>query len=234
LIFSSTGSSDNPFNGSVDIILTGNSPITVSLPFSLPSTDPRIIAVKGGLDLHGSPHNISWTRLAQTASSGDNLITLSQAVDWQTGDEIVITTTDTNILHTERHSINSVINATVILTVAPLAYTHIVIRQTFPNGQVVNVAAAVGLLTRNVRVINQNPAPNLFGIRIFIAESSPNSNNKGYARLSNTQFIGFGKFDDTSSSDQQSGIYMSQLNDFDYQRPTYIDACSFDGGFNAA
>lgn len=61
-----------------------------------------------------------------------------------------------------------------------------------------------------------------------------NTYYKGYARLSNVQIIGFGQFDDSTTSDQRAGIYMNQLGTWDSSRETYIDACSFDGGYNAA
>lgn len=230
----SAGWNGPTFPGTIDIILKGNTPLTYPLPFTIPSNDPRIIAVKGGLDLRGLARTTTWARLVRTASSGEHLILLNQSVDWQNGDEIVITTTDRSISHTERHTIAEIINSTVIRTVNPLAYNHLVLQRTFSNGQTVNVAAAVGLLTRNIRVISYNPGPNQLGVRIFIAENSPGFHNKGFARLSNVQFIGFGKFDDTLSSDQQAGIFMSRLGNWDVQRPTSIDKCSFDGGYNAA
>ncbi|CAF0965964.1 unnamed protein product [Rotaria sordida] len=239
------GLPDAPFNGSVDIILQDRHSITIELPNYFPLIESRVIAVLGGLDLHGSLRDISWTRIATTAVSGETLIILSEPVNWMIGDEFVITTTDRDISHTERHRIASIDNGTIIHTMVPLAYTHIVLRHTFPNGQTVNIAAAVGLLTHNVRVINQSPSPNLSGFRIFITQYSTsiwysdtnqlvNTYYKGYARLSNTQFIGFAQFDDTTNSDQRSCIYMNNLNDWNSQRPTSIDACSFDGGFNAA
>ena len=239
------GTSDNPFDGSVDIIMTGNGPVDISLPQNFPSMESKMITVLGGLDLHGLSHTKTWTRLAQTASSSTELIILSTPVDWQTNDEIIITTTDTAISHTERHRIARIINGTIIRTVNPLTYTHSVIQYTFVNGQKVNIAAAVGLLTRNVRIINQNPTSSLSGFKILITEYRTNiyysdwgfarlTYYKGYARLSNVQFIGFGQFDDTSSSDQRAGIYMSQLGDWYWARQTYIDSCSFDNGFNGA
>ncbi|CAF4366562.1 unnamed protein product [Rotaria socialis] len=239
------GLPESPFNGSVDIILQDRYPVTITLPYSFPLSESRTIAVLGGLDLHGSSRNVSWTRIAISAESGDNLIILRESVNWVVGDEIIITTTDRAISHTERHRIASIENGTMIRTVAPLAYTHIVLQQPFSNGQMIDIAAAVGLLTRNVRVINQNSSRNLFGFRIVVTQYWTNvwdssastyvyTYYKGYARLSNTQFIGFGRFDETDNSDQQSGIYMNSLGDWNYQRPTYIDSCSFDGGFNAA
>ena len=49
--------------------------------------------VFGGLDLHGKPRNVTWTRLAVPASVGDTEITLETNVDWDAGDEIIIVTT---------------------------------------------------------------------------------------------------------------------------------------------
>lgn len=236
---------DAPFNGTVEIILRDLNSIAIDLPSNFPLTGSKVIAVLGGLDLHGSFYNVSWTRIATTAASGENLIILSESVNWMIDDEIVITTTDKDISHTERHRIASIVNGTIIRTRLPLAYTHIVLKNTFPNGQTVNIAAAVGLLTRNIRVISQSPSSTLSGFRIFITQYTTsiwyaymsqfvNTYYKGYSRLSNIQFIGFGQYDDTTTSDQRSSIYMNNLNDLDSQRPTYIDACSFDGGFNAA
>ena len=232
----STGWSEGAFPETIDIILKGNTPIVYPIPFSIPSNDPRIIAVKGGLKLHGLTRTKTWVRLARTASSGESLISLNQTIHWRSGDQIIITTTDRIIAHTERHTIAEVINNTFIRTVNPLVYTHLVLQRTFSNGQTVSVAAAVGLLTHNIRIMNYNSEPNRLGARIFIAESSSFSNNKGFAQLSEVQFVGFGKFDDTLSTDQQAGIYMSRLGDPDPygERTTFIDRCSFDGGFNAA
>jgi hypothetical protein len=195
-----------------------------------------MISVYGRLDLHGSRHNVTWTRLAETVIYGANLIRLSEPVDWRVGDEIVVTTTDTNIAHSERHSIARLENSTIIHTNSTFAYTHTVIRHTFPNRQSIEIAAAVGLLTRNVRVTNNNPASSLAGTRIFISEYQPFSSTyyRGFARLSNVQFAGFGLFEDTPRSDQKAGIYLNRLGDYNVNRPTYVDACSFDGGYNTA
>ncbi|CAF3595884.1 unnamed protein product [Rotaria sordida] len=234
-----------PFNGNVDIIMKNSGPITIQLPQNYPILVPKMISVLGGIDLHGISHRITWTRLAMTAVPGQNIITLSQSVNWVVGDEIIITTTDTNISHTERHRIVNIQNATVIYTATPLAYTHLVIQHTFVNGRVINVAAAVGLLTRNVRIINQNSGSSLSGFRIFMTEYQTDvwhiyssryysTCYRGYARISNTQFIGFGQLDDSYNTDQRSGIYMSRLGDYNPNRATFINASSFDSGFNAA
>ncbi|CAF3091006.1 unnamed protein product [Rotaria socialis] len=231
---------NNPLNSSVDIIITGSTTTNVPLPNNAGTLGPTVIGVLGGLDLHGIPRTVSWTRLGATAASGQNTIVLSQLVDWVVGDEIIVTTTDTSIGHTERHTIASV-NRTIITTQIALAYTHIVIDNVFPNGQVAQVAAAVGLLTRNVRVINRNPASDLFGFRILVTDyetniwnpvmnQSMNTYYKGYARISDTQFIGYGQFVDAPNDDLREGIHLYNLGDWNASRPTYVDSCSFDGG----
>ena len=240
------GSRNNSFNGSVEIILTGNTPPN---PYFFGNflilRQPRMIGVLGLLSLHGAVRNITWTRLAQTASAGSNLIILNTPVDWQIGDEIIITTTDTSLSHTERHRIALIENGTNISTVASLAYNHRVIQQTLDSRTNVDVAAAVGLLTRNIRIINQSPTSGYSGFRIVVSLNQtsnfiPNRNtanyglSKGSAQLSNVQFIGFGQFDDSIVSDQYAGIYLNQLGNFSTAQATYIDRCSFDGGYNGA
>jgi len=207
---------------------------------------PVVIGVYGGLDLHGLPQNITWTRIGATAASGQNMIVLSEPVDWHVGDEIIVTTTDTHIEHTERHTIASISsNGTTITTVAALAYTHIVLHQIFSNGQVVHIAGAVGLLTHNVRVISRNPASNLFGFRILVTDYGISTWDpvaaqylytyyKGYARISNTQFIGYGQYVIVNNDDLREGIHLDNLGDWNASRPTYVDSCSFDGGYFSA
>lgn len=223
-----------PFNGTIDIILTNNLPITVAVPWVFPIIEQKMIVVIGQLALHGSTHIETWTRLSQTASASSNLLALSAPVDWQVNDEIIVTTTDTSISHTERHRIAEIINSTLIRTASRLTYTHRVIQHSFANGKQVRIAAAVGLLTRNIRVKSQYPSENLSGFKILISQNQYNAASRGSATLSNVQFIGFGRFDDSLTSDQQTGIYMNSLGNQNPSRQTYIKNCSFDSGYNGA
>ncbi|CAF1015901.1 unnamed protein product [Rotaria sp. Silwood1] len=237
---------NKPLTSKVDIIINSSSSINVLLPNDAGSIGPQVIGVLGGLDLHGLKRNVSWTRLITTASSGQNSIILSQPVDWKIGEEIILTTTDTNIEHTERHTIANIsIDKTKIITVNPLVYTHVVIHNVFPDGKIFHIAGAVGLLTRNIRVINRSPASELFGFRILVTDYAVNIWNsvandyiytyyKGYARLSNTQFIGYGQYVDAANEDKREGIHLYNLGNWNSSRPTYIDSCSFDGGYYSA
>lgn len=220
--------------------------MNVLLPNDAGSVGPTVIGVLGGLDLHGIPRNVSWTRLASTAASNQKNLVLSEAVDWNVGDEIIVTTTDNSLSHTERHRISSISsNRMTVTTVNSLAYTHLVINEVYANGQKVHIAAAVGLLTRNIRVINQNPSGSLFGFRIYISDYATNvwdavaneslyTYYKGFARLSDTQFIGYGQFVDAADEDKREGIHMYNLGDWNASRPTYVNSCSFDGGSYSA
>jgi hypothetical protein len=224
----------------------GSSSVNVLLPNNAGSLGPRVIGVLGGLDLHGIPHNVSWTRLATTASAGQTSITLTEAVDWIAGDEILLTTTDTNIEHFDRRTIASVSGGGTVLTLtAALTYTHVVIHNVFPNGQIYHVAGAVGLLTRNIRVIGPAPASQQFGFRVLVtdyatsvfdipSQSYFDTYYKGYARLSNAQFMGYGQFVDAPNEDKREAIHLYNLGDWNSSRPTYVDSCSFDTGYYSA
>lgn len=230
----------------MDIVITGSSSVNVLLPNGAGSIGQRVIGVLGGLDLHGITRNVTWTRLATNAIAGQNTITLSEPVDWVVGDEIILTTTSTRINHVERHTITAISGSRTVITLANvLVNNHVVIHQVFPNGQVYHVAGAVGLLTHNVRVINRSPASELFGFRILVTDYATNvwypvtseyigTYYKGYARISNTQFIGFGQFVDAPDEDKREAFHLYNLGDWNSSRPTYIDSCSFDGGYYSA
>lgn len=243
---SSTGWPNNPLTSNVDIIITGSPSVNLLLPNDGGSLGPRAIGVLGGLDLHGLPRPVSWTRLATTAAAGQTSITLSEAVNWLPGEEILLTTTDTRINHAERRTIATVTGGgTVIGLTSALTYTHIVIHKVFPNGEVYHVAGAVGLLTRNVRVMSQSPSTEKIGFRVFVTSYmtdiwNPVGNEylstfyKGYARISNTQFMNYGQFVDASYEDKRDAIHMYDLGDWNASRPSYVDSCSFDTGYYTA
>ena len=230
----------------MDIIITGSSSTNILLPNDGGSMGPRVIGVLGGLDLNGIPRNVSWTRLASTAAAGQTSITLSQPVDWVAGEEILLTTTDTRIDHAERRTIASVTGGgTVIGLTSALTYTHSVIHNVFPNGQMYHVAGAVGLLTRNIRVMSQATSADKIGFRILVTDYSTdvwdpignsyfNTYYKGFARLSNTQFINYGQFVDAPYQDKREAIHLYNLGDWNISRPSYVDSCSFDTGYYSA
>ncbi len=60
-----------------------------------PETLPAIIACGGRWDVHGSPMQRTWLKLAAPAKAGDVKVTVEQGVaDWHVGDRIIITTSE--------------------------------------------------------------------------------------------------------------------------------------------
>ncbi len=115
-------------------------------------------AMNGGtIHLHG-PERVSWTKLGATALAGAATLTLDDPVDWVAGEQIVITSTDTNWNHAEERVIGSVSGdgLTVTLTEA-LKYTHTGVTETHTRptdnkSWSIELKAEVGLLSRNVKV----------------------------------------------------------------------------------
>lgn len=115
-------------------------------------------AMNGGtIHLHG-PERVSWTKLGATALAGTTTLTLDDQVDWVAGEQIVITSTDTNWNHAEERVIASVSGdgLTVTLTEA-LEYTHTGVTETHTRptdnkSWSIELKAEVGLLSRNVKV----------------------------------------------------------------------------------
>ena len=90
------GEEDSPFLNDVEIKLTEFIKPTRRRryleTFSFP-LDSCQIQVFGGLNIHGKPQNVSWTKLNKSARAGDSIIELIESVDWQVGDSILISTT---------------------------------------------------------------------------------------------------------------------------------------------
>ena len=57
---------------------------------------------------------------------------------------------------------------------------------------------------------------------------------KGYARLSNVEFVHPGQFFRGTEDDSRYGIVVSNLGAYNYSRPTYVRSCSFHHGYSAA
>jgi hypothetical protein len=196
------------------------------------------------LDIHGKPRNVVWTTLSATAASGSNQLKLKEAVDWQVGEKVVITTTSYVATETEVMTIQAVSVDGLTLTLnESLKYAHLSFVETLTTGKTVQIAAAVGLLTRNVKIIGaeyEGQESDLYGMTMLVSDySALNSDGilmyyKGYARLSNVEFVHPGQFFRGSSDDSTYGITISDLGAYNYSRPTYVRSCSFHHGYSAA
>ncbi|KAI8520654.1 Fibrocystin-L [Branchiostoma belcheri] len=152
------GTEEEPFQHKAIITMHGH----VRSP-ELPLYGAKTLGVREGtLDLHGRPTPITWTFLAETVSPGDTSLTLTQSVNWEVGDQIVLATTGHR--HTQRQNevrtIASVSDDGRTLTITEgLQYRHISAVTTFADaGVTLETRCEVGLLTHNVVVRGSNNA----------------------------------------------------------------------------
>ena len=106
------------------------------------------------LDIHGAPRKLVWTKLNQTLKAGTNIIQLIEPVDWRVNEEIVIGATSFQKTQNERLTIAAVSSDSMTITLSANArFDHLVYSETLPSGQTYHIAAPVGLISRNVKII---------------------------------------------------------------------------------
>ncbi|MBK1828696.1 G8 domain-containing protein [Haloferula rosea] len=109
----------------------------------------------GRADVHGI-EKLSWTQLGATAEAGATDITLKEPVDWSTGDEIIIASTDFDAHQAEKRTITSVDpDGLTINFSSGLSYMHWGTLQHYDDGtdlHTLDERAEVGLLSRNILI----------------------------------------------------------------------------------
>ena len=152
----SAGSETCRYETDLTITLHGARPTDLDIFGKSASTQitHKGISVDGGvLSLHGKRYYPTWTRLAQTVPAGRSYLLLQETVNWQAGQQIVLTTT---AIHDSRNwhqneilTIASVENnpvqdvGAIIYLTSPVGHSHIA------NS---GYQAEVGLLTRNIKI----------------------------------------------------------------------------------
>nr|XP_058131903.1 fibrocystin-L isoform X2 [Dasypus novemcinctus] len=234
------GWEDNPFKGDLQIVLRGNhSTPDWTLPEG-PNQGSKVIGVFGELDLHGIPHSIYKTKLSETAEAGSNVLSLMDAVDWQEGEEIVITTTSYDYHQTETRSIIKILHGRKILILNDtLSYTHLGKRYHVPGtGQSYTLAADVGLLSRNIKIVGEDyPGwfKESFGARVLVSSFTENMMAfKGNARISNVEFYHSGQEGYRDSTDPRYAVTFLNLGQIQEHDSSYIRGCAFHNGFSPA
>ena len=237
------GSEDMPFQHQLTIILNGdlNSP-----EYRLPSLGPVLgakgIGVFGQLSLHGKVRSPTWTFLAQTAKEGDTQVVLSQAVDWQVGEEIVIASTFYEAGQTEERTITSISNDGLTLSLnSPLTYSHLGgVHNT--NSCSVNISAEVGLLSRNIKILGTHPNAAVdvsdqqsYGCRVLVGtyfvDISGTIQYTGSAQLEGVEFKGCGQEGFVESFDPRYSLAFLNIGQVK-DNSSYVKSCSFHKGYN--
>ena len=135
---------------------------------------------QGDLELHGRPRLRTWTRLSTTATVNSTTLVLTEQVDWETGDKIVVAATGKDGNETEENEIASVSeDGRVLSLVHKLAYKHLGVTETFEGGHFIEMRAEVGLLSHNVIVEGTRNVGGMglgedqYGVQIMIHRSGP-------------------------------------------------------------
>lgn len=124
-----------------------------------------------------------------------------------------------------------------------LVYDHLAFGETF-NSTSYKIAAGVGLLSRNIKVIGAeygSQAADLYGLRTIVSDYSALDADsglilyyKGYARISDAEFVHPGQFSRNTDDDSKFGILFSNLGAYNTVRPSYVKNSAFHHGFGTA
>ncbi|XP_054461971.1 PKHD1 like 1, tandem duplicate 1 [Anoplopoma fimbria] len=233
------GWDDEPFRGQLHIKLRGNHG-TPDWPLpNGPNQGSKVLGVFGTLELYGQPHNVYHTKLAATADAGSNTLNLAQSVDWQVGDEVVISTTSYNAWETEKHQITAVSADGHLLTLdQPLTHTHIGETHSVSGTSFsYTLAADVGLVTRNIKIIGQEYPEMMaesFGARLLVGSYSWDGiDYKGKAQIRNVEFFRSGQEGWTDYTDPRYSVAFLNLGQVS-EEDSYIQGCAFHDGFSPA
>ncbi|XP_019729703.1 PKHD1 like 1, tandem duplicate 1 [Hippocampus comes] len=231
------GWKDEPFTGDLHIRLRGNhSTPDWPLPNG-PNQGSKVLSVFGTLELYGQHHSVYHTKLATTANAGSSTLTLMEPVDWKAGDEVIISTTSYSVWETEKREIAVVSADGRVLTLnRPLSHTHVgEIHSIEGTLRSYKLAADVGLLTRNIKIIGDeyaNMFAESFGARMLVgAFSSEGIDFRGKAQLWNVEFFHSGQEGWTDEYDPRYSVAfigLGRAND------SSIQGCSFHSGFSPA
>ncbi|XP_043922185.1 fibrocystin-L-like [Protopterus annectens] len=233
------GTEDSPFRGELQIILRGNH-YTPEWPLpNGPNQGSKVLGVFGDLDLHGLPHTVYKTKLRSTAVAGSTSVSLVNPVDWKVGDDVLITTTSYSSWQSEVRTIANISGDGLHLVLnESLSYTHIAATYQVPEtGQNYTLAADVGLLTRNIKIIGED-YPQLieesFGARVLVSTFQYKGVQlRGAARIRNVEFYHTGQEGYRDSFDPRYSLAFLNLGQTS-QNESYVQGCSFHHGFSPA
>ncbi|XP_069051252.1 PKHD1 like 1, tandem duplicate 1 [Lepisosteus oculatus] len=233
------GWSDQPFRGELQIVLRGNH-FTPDWPLpNGPNQGAKVLGVFGTLQLHGLPRSVYHTKLAASAGAGSFNILLEESVDWQVDDDLVITTTSYDTWQTEIRKIAMIsADGRNVTLNQSLSYTHIAETvNVSETGQQYRLAADVGLLSRNIKIIGQDyPGwyQESFGARVLVGSFSNGVYvYKGNAQIRNVEFYHTGQEGYQDSFDPRYSVAFLDLGQVS-ANDSYVQGCSFHHGFSPA
>ena len=226
---------DKPMPSNVLISLIGDhNTKDIPLPDG-PNLGAKALGVFGRLQLFGKIHKIHWTRLAQSLDVNATKIYLNDKVDWDIGDEIIITTSTFEPRQAEKFIIADIMeNGTVLELNTSAKYSHTASRYSI-KGFRFSMSAKVALLTRNIVIEGANePARSLedqsFGCRVLVGKYTQSGlTHVGKAQISETQFKHCGQYGWTEPYDPRYFIIISFYNRNKKQKKSFrpSSVCQF-------
>ena len=226
------GYPDTPFTSKVTFLLHGNRS-SPEVTFDLgPILGSKAMGVFGELILTSVPRMPVWTTLGATVEEGGVEIVLSEPVEWEVGDEIVITSTSFEGNESETAVISSISNSRTTLTLtSPLQYQHVHETETI-GSHTYTVTAEVGLLTRDIVISNGNSEVSdseTFGCRVLAGTINQDGRTfSGRVQIEGVELKGCGQLGYTDEFDPRFALAVRNI----IGRESYVRSSSIHDGYN--
>ncbi|XP_068136131.1 fibrocystin isoform X2 [Hyperolius riggenbachi] len=153
------------------------------------SSSPGVIGVYGKFQIHSAYPSKAWTRLGADAAPGNEMMALNGTVDWQPGDEIVISSTSYEAHQAELFQLRDIYGY-IIRVWGRLSYRHTGTTYTIDDAWNIPLASEVGLVSRHVQI--QADVPCTGGILVGQYMDGNSKKHIGSLELSNVEISNFG------------------------------------------
>ena len=172
------GTKNQPYqsNRGFNLTLTGDNADAL-VPNTSVSSKSIMVMDGATMSLHGKSQ-VSWSKIGKKAEVGSTSITLNDVIDWNVGDEIIITSNRNDPYEAEKRTITAISQdfKTVSFT-EPLLYPRTGSLKTYTNSAnkswEVDTRAEVGLLSRNITIQGDNSSVESgFGGHIMIMNNA--------------------------------------------------------------
>ena len=239
------GTEEKPFTNNFNLVLRGNHETEDQPLPNGPNLGAKALGVFGKLEMAGLDVGKTWSRLSSTAEAGSSEIILTDTVNpsfWKAGAEIVITPTSYEPTEVEKKIIKSIEGQKITLD-SPLKFKHQGEDFSLPDGsETWTIAAEVGLLSRNIKIIGEDYQENVkeeFGARVLVSKfTQTGTEYKGYAKLSNVEFIRAGQEGWTDREDPRYSLaflnHGESMENDEAGRTSFVKKCAFNFNYNAA
>ncbi|KAM5165048.1 fibrocystin-like [Mantella aurantiaca] len=153
------------------------------------SVSPGVIEVYGKLQIHSAYTSKPWTRLGADIAPGNEMMTLSDTIDWQPGDKIIVSSTSYEAHQAEVVHLRDIYGY-IIRIWGQLNYRHTGTTYKIDDTWRIPLSAEVGLLSRNIQIEADIPCTG----RIMVGQYTNAQVEEyiGTLELSNVEILNFG------------------------------------------